>query len=62
MQYEGYGYVDGELKIEMLHPQQVEPHLENKTGDYITIKGTPDISMKITPGSSWRNWNNSNDC
>lgn len=46
----GYGYVDGELKIEMLHPQQVEPHLENvKTGDYITIKGTPDISMKITP-------------
>jgi 2,4-diaminopentanoate dehydrogenase len=46
----GYGYVDGELKIEMLHPQQVEPQLEGgKTGDYITIKGTPDINMAITP-------------
>ena len=46
----GFGYVDGELKIEMLHPQQVEPQLEgNSTGDYIDIKGTPNISMKITP-------------
>ena len=24
----GYGKVDGELKIEMIHPQQVEPQLE----------------------------------
>lgn len=46
----GYGYVDGELKIEMLHPQQVEPQLEGgATGDYITIKGTPNINMSITP-------------
>ncbi len=46
----GYGYVDGELKIEMLHPQQVEPHLEGgATGDYIWIKGTPNINMSITP-------------
>lgn len=46
----GYGYVDGELKIEMLHPQQVEPQLEGgSTGDYITIKGTPDINMSIQP-------------
>lgn len=46
----GYGYVEGELKIEMLHPQQVEPHLEGgATGDYITIKGTPNINMSITP-------------
>ena len=46
----GYGYVDGELKIEMLHPQQVEPQLEGvETGDYITIKGTPNISMQIKP-------------
>ncbi len=46
----GYGYVDGELKIEMVHPQQVEPHLEGvDTGDYITIKGTPNINMQITP-------------
>lgn len=46
----GYGYVDGQLKIEMLHPQQVEPQLEGgTTGDYITIKGTPNINMSITP-------------
>lgn len=46
----GYGYVDGELKIEMLHPQQIEPHLERgTTGDYITIEGTPNINMSITP-------------
>lgn len=46
----GYGYIDGELKIEMLHPQQVEPHLEGgTTGDYIKIQGTPDINMSITP-------------
>lgn len=47
---EGYGYVDGELKIEMLHPQQIEPQLEGgDTGDYITIKGTPNINMAIQP-------------
>ena len=46
----GFGYVDGELKIEMLHPQQVEPQLEGgETGDYIQIKGTPDVNMAITP-------------
>lgn len=46
----GYGYVDGEMKIEMLHPQQVEPQLEGgSTGDYIDIKGTPNISMSIVP-------------
>ncbi|HHV38013.1 MAG TPA: NADP-binding protein [Tepidimicrobium sp.] len=46
----GYGKVDGELKIEMLHPQQVEPQLEGvDTGDYISIKGTPNIDMAITP-------------
>ncbi len=46
----GYGYIDGEMKIEMIHPQQVEPHLEGvNTGDYINIKGTPNISMAITP-------------
>lgn len=46
----GYGKVDGELKIEMIHPQQVEPQLEGtNTGDYITIKGKPEINMAITP-------------
>ncbi|GFN35984.1 2,4-diaminopentanoate dehydrogenase [Tepidimicrobium xylanilyticum] len=46
----GFGRVDGEVKIEMLHPQQVEPQLEGgSTGDYITIKGTPNINMSIKP-------------
>lgn len=46
----GYGYVDDELKIEMVHPQQVEPQVEGiNTGDYITIKGTPNINMSIKP-------------
>jgi 4-hydroxy-tetrahydrodipicolinate reductase len=46
----GYGYVDGEMKIEMIHPQQIEPQLEGgSTGDYITIKGTPNINMAIKP-------------
>ncbi|PAB57936.1 2,4-diaminopentanoate dehydrogenase [Anaeromicrobium sediminis] len=46
----GFGYVDGEMKIEMDHPQQIEPELEGtNTGDYIIIKGTPDINMSITP-------------
>jgi hypothetical protein len=46
----GYGYVDGEIKIDMEHPQQILPHLEGvDTGDYIRIKGTPDINLQIKP-------------
>ena len=46
----GQGKVDGEVKISMIHPQQVEPQLEGvNTGDYINIKGVPDINMAITP-------------
>ena len=46
----GYGYVGGEEKIRMIHPQQVEPQLEGTdTGDYIRIKGTPNIDMAIKP-------------
>ncbi|RDY24014.1 NADP-binding protein [Romboutsia maritimum] len=46
----GYGYVDNEVKIEMEHPQQILPHLEGQnTGDYITIQGTPNINLQITP-------------
>ena len=46
----GSGMVKGEEKIQMIHPQQVEPQLEGtETGDYIRIKGTPDISMAIQP-------------
>jgi hypothetical protein len=46
----GYGYVDGELRIEMDHPQQIEPQLAGvETGDYIIIKGTPNIKMANKP-------------
>ncbi|HLR34984.1 MAG TPA: 2,4-diaminopentanoate dehydrogenase [Tissierellales bacterium] len=46
----GYGYMEEEVKIEMEHPQQIEPQLEGvNTGDYINIKGIPDISMAIKP-------------
>ncbi|GAA0125271.1 MULTISPECIES: 2,4-diaminopentanoate dehydrogenase [Clostridium] len=46
----GQGYVDGEVKIDMIHPQQIEPEMEGTyTGDYITIKGTPEVSMSIKP-------------
>ncbi|MGL4914376.1 MAG: 2,4-diaminopentanoate dehydrogenase [Romboutsia sp.] len=46
----GYGYVDGEMKIEMEHPQQILPQLEGlSTGDYVSIKGTPNIDLQITP-------------
>ena len=46
----GYGYVDGEIKIEMEHPQQILPETEGTdTGDYIWIKGTPNVNMQIKP-------------
>ena len=46
----GFGYVDGELKIEMDHPQQIEPEQVGiKTGDYVIIKGKPDINMTNSP-------------
>lgn len=47
---QGFGYVGEKLYIEMDHPQQILPHLENQsTGDYIKIKGTPNINLQITP-------------
>ncbi len=37
-------------KINMIHPQQIEPELEGiSTGDYITIKGTPSINLSNVP-------------
>ncbi|MDR2490742.1 MAG: dihydrodipicolinate reductase [Spirochaetaceae bacterium] len=46
----GQGYVDGKVKIDMDHPQQIEPELAGvKTGDYVTIKGTPDINLANMP-------------
>ncbi|MBI9101478.1 MAG: dihydrodipicolinate reductase [Spirochaetales bacterium] len=47
---EGHGFIRGEEKITMIHPQQIEPQLGGiETGDYITIKGVPDINMSIKP-------------
>jgi hypothetical protein len=46
----GQGWVEGEIKIDMIHPQQIEPEMEGThTGDYITIKGTPSIHMANNP-------------
>ena len=46
----GYGYVNGQIKVEMEHPQQILPHLEGQsTGDYVSIKGIPNIDLQITP-------------
>ena len=46
----GQGIAAGEEKITMVHPQQIEPQLAGvDTGDYITLTGTPPISMAIKP-------------
>jgi len=46
----GRGYSNGELKIELVHPQQIHPHLEGvDTGDYIRIIGDPEVHMANTP-------------
>ena len=46
----GFGYVDGEMKIEMDHPQQIEPEQVGiSTGDYVIIDGTPPINMVNSP-------------
>lgn len=39
------GFIGSKEVITLEHPQQIHPHMENvKTGDYITIEGTPRIS------------------
>ena len=46
----GQGLINGETFIDMIHPQQIEPEMEGThTGDYITIKGVPEVNMAITP-------------
>lgn len=46
----GYGYIDGEMKIEMDHPQQIEPEQVGvHTGDYVEIQGIPPVNMANTP-------------
>jgi len=46
----GQGLVNGDVFINMIHPQQIEPESAGiQTGDYINLKGTPNIHMSITP-------------
>jgi len=41
---------NGEVVIDMYHPQQIEPQMAGvDTGDYVTIKGTPPVAMSINP-------------
>ena len=47
---QGKGYVNGSAKIVMDHPQQVLPGEDGvATADCIEVKGTPSISMTISP-------------
>ena len=46
----GKGFSGGELKIELIHPQQIHPGLEGQdTGDYIHVFGVPEIHMANSP-------------
>ncbi len=46
----GRGYSRGELRIELIHPQQIHPHLEGvDTGDFIRIMGDPEVHMANVP-------------
>jgi 4-hydroxy-tetrahydrodipicolinate reductase len=46
----GYGMKDGKAVITLEHPQQIHPHSEGvDTGDYIYIKGDPDLHLSIKP-------------
>jgi len=48
--HRSYGYKDGKLVITLKHPQQIIPEIEGvKTGDYITIYGTPPVNLAINP-------------
>ena len=44
------GTKNGEVIIDMMHPQQIEPEMEGtSTGDYVILEGTPPVSMQIKP-------------
>jgi 2,4-diaminopentanoate dehydrogenase len=46
----GKGYINDELKIHLIHPQQIHPEMANQgTGDYIKIFGDPNVNMANTP-------------
>lgn len=47
----GRGYDEaGVLRVELVHPQQIHPHLEGvDTGDYIRVIGDPEVNMANAP-------------
>ena len=46
----GRGYSGGELKVELVHPQQIHPGMEGQeTGDYIRVIGEPSVQMANSP-------------
>jgi 4-hydroxy-tetrahydrodipicolinate reductase len=46
----GWGLKDGKAVINMEHPQQIEPEDGGvQTGDYIILKGSPEVNMRINP-------------
>lgn len=46
----GRGFVEGEERITLEHPQQVNPEFEGiETGDFIWIEGDPDINLSMKP-------------
>jgi 4-hydroxy-tetrahydrodipicolinate reductase len=48
--HQARAYRRGQPVIELIHPQQVRPELEQvQTGDYIEIRGTPDVRLSGSP-------------
>lgn len=46
----GYANLGDKVFVTMEHPQQIKPEMENvDTGDYIEIKGVPNLNMQIKP-------------
>jgi 4-hydroxy-tetrahydrodipicolinate reductase len=46
----GQGLKGGQVLISMEHPQQIEPGAEGvQTGDSITLAGSPEVNMQISP-------------
>lgn len=46
----GHGYIGNKIFVDMEHPQQIRPDMENiDTGDYIEIKGKPNLNLQIKP-------------
>ncbi len=46
----GHGYWKDKVFVDMEHPQQIRPDLENvDTGDYINIQGSPNLNVQIKP-------------